>query len=492
MEKIILISIVTMLFLPESAVAATHILTEAMGTGDITPSFWDPDAVPGDTIIIAADRVSNIKFRNFDGTPENPYTFTNPSDAKVRLTTGTTNAIQFFESDNFKLLGNNYESEIYGIEIDGSSGGIGGGVRIWCSSNWEVAYIHIHNTTAGIAQNNNGEDGDTWACPSGAWTEANSMGDCRVHHVLITDTNAAPGEGMYFGKTKIGDYPQWNTLEIDHNSVYRTSGDGIQAGQTATWLKIHANHIEETGVLNEIPHMFGITTPYETSGVEIYRNKIIKAGWNGIAISASTSGQTSIHDNVIWEAGYLQPGNGIKIDTPASTPIIIINNTIVGSTKDGIRTSPGVTTGEIRYNLLVANVWEGINSDYSTLNDNKIAASTSTEHFVSAVTGNFRLTANSPAKDAGGGGGYSPIDFDGNLRPQGEAPDIGAFVYVPSASASADLNQDGRIDIQDIQLCVNVILETETDPDIVARADVNGDESVNTLDLQKIVNVILG
>ncbi|MCK5240815.1 hypothetical protein KAR34_00045 [bacterium] len=57
--------------------------------------------------------------------------------------------------------------------------------------------------------------------------------------------------------------------------------------------------------------------------------------------------------------------------------------------------------------------------------------------------------------------------------------------------STADLNQDGRTDIQDIQLCVNVVLETETDPDIVARADVNKDGSVNTLDIQEVVNAVL-
>ena len=43
----------------------------------------------------------------------------------------------------------------------------------------------------------------------------------------------------------------------------------------------------------------------------------------------------------------------------------------------------------------------------------------------------------------------------------------------------------------DVQLCVNVFLGVETDPDVVARADVNGDGAVNVLDVQRIVNVFL-
>ena len=54
-----------------------------------------------------------------------------------------------------------------------------------------------------------------------------------------------------------------------------------------------------------------------------------------------------------------------------------------------------------------------------------------------------------------------------------------------------DLSLDGLVNILDVQLCVNVILGNETDPDIVGRADLTGDGGVNVLDLQAIVNIIL-
>jgi hypothetical protein len=59
------------------------------------------------------------------------------------------------------------------------------------------------------------------------------------------------------------------------------------------------------------------------------------------------------------------------------------------------------------------------------------------------------------------------------------------------ASDPEDVNQDGRIDVLDVQLCVNVFLGTQTDPAIVARADVNGDGAVNVLDVQAVVNAFL-
>jgi hypothetical protein len=64
----------------------------------------------------------------------------------------------------------------------------------------------------------------------------------------------------------------------------------------------------------------------------------------------------------------------------------------------------------------------------------------------------------------------------------------------PAATAgppSADVNQDSRVDVIDVQITVNVILGTEVRPEMVARADVNGDGRVDVLDTQVIINVIL-
>ena len=67
---------------------------------------------------------------------------------------------------------------------------------------------------------------------------------------------------------------------------------------------------------------------------------------------------------------------------------------------------------------------------------------------------------------------------------------------IPSATPGGsglpgDISLDGLVNVIDVQLCVNVILGSETDPDVVARADVSSDGSVDVLDLQAIVNIIL-
>lgn len=55
-----------------------------------------------------------------------------------------------------------------------------------------------------------------------------------------------------------------------------------------------------------------------------------------------------------------------------------------------------------------------------------------------------------------------------------------------------DLNLDGVVNGQDVDLCVDVILGFEGDAGIRSRADMNLDGRVDVLDLQKIVNLVVG
>ena len=61
----------------------------------------------------------------------------------------------------------------------------------------------------------------------------------------------------------------------------------------------------------------------------------------------------------------------------------------------------------------------------------------------------------------------------------------------PDSPQKEDLNLDGRVNVLDVQLCVNVFLGVETAPDLVGRADVSGDGAVNVIDVQRIVNIFL-
>lgn len=67
------------------------------------------------------------------------------------------------------------------------------------------------------------------------------------------------------------------------------------------------------------------------------------------------------------------------------------------------------------------------------------------------------------------------------------------YLYAESKAIirDPDINQDGRVDSLDLQLCINVLLNRERDPAIIARADINGDGAVTRADLELILKEML-
>jgi hypothetical protein len=83
-------------------------------------------------------------------------------------------------------------------------------------------------------------------------------------------------------------------------------------------------------------------------------------------------------------------------------------------------------------------------------------------------------------------------DILGNPRPNGGASDLGAYEVGADDPLPGDLNLDGSVDEIDLQLCLGVVLGSESDTGIRQRADLNQDGKVNALDMQMIVIIILG
>ncbi len=78
-------------------------------------------------------------------------------------------------------------------------------------------------------------------------------------------------------------------------------------------------------------------------------------------------------------------------------------------------------------------------------------------------------------------------DIDRESRPK-DNWDIGADEYVKQGDyANTDVNQDGSVDVNDIQIVVNVILGNTTN----SRADVNGNGTTDIQDVQAIVNEVI-
>lgn len=87
---------------------------------------------------------------------------------------------------------------------------------------------------------------------------------------------------------------------------------------------------------------------------------------------------------------------------------------------------------------------------------------------------------------------FSPSeDILGNPRPIGATQDIGAVEFEMLSSLPGDLNLDGLLTQEDVQLCVRLILGLEHDTGLAARADLNQDDVVNVLDLQVLINIVV-
>ncbi|MCK5243560.1 hypothetical protein KAR34_14015 [bacterium] len=257
-----------------------------------------------------------------------------------------------------------------------------------------------------------------------------------------------------------------------YNEIYNNIFDTITSEETygGCMLSISGNgaYVAYNKIYNNVFYRSLEETGYTLGGtIRMYA----KLGWYDCEYN-------EIRNNIFLEpnvrALYMANWDGIKNN--------IFTNNIMYKTNEtqtiSYRGAPTLTVSE----------WEAAASNGDIISDN-IALDPS---LANPVNGEFwpdELT--DPVVDAGIDVGLTE-DYLENIRPFGSAPDIGAYEYVPpSAPSPTDLNQDSRTDIQDIQFCVKVILETEIDPDIVVRADVNKDGNVNTLDIQEVVNAVL-
>ena len=54
-----------------------------------------------------------------------------------------------------------------------------------------------------------------------------------------------------------------------------------------------------------------------------------------------------------------------------------------------------------------------------------------------------------------------------------------------------DINADGSVDVDDMNICISIILGANNDPDAKALADLNADGAVDINDVNALINLIL-
>jgi hypothetical protein len=376
------------------------------------------------------------------------------------------------------------------------------------------------------------------------------------------------GSGHVIRNNYIHDISYDDTENVNpHIDCFQTYSSSTQEAASNIIFEQNFCEVLTSQTANESGHGFMLADARDI----IIRNNIIQA-YGGVNTGAGGNSHLTIVNNVFANnlafQSFYPMGVGLK-DCPNT---VVKNNIFYDQPFHTISVNGNTSGQEIDYNLAYRSDDQPSRCyviDYQCVNPAPAHHLWDIDPlFINPAAGDFHLQGGSPAIDAGTALAEVTNDFDGNLRPQGEGYDIGAFEHLtlgptatptpsstplppspttlpptttlePSASiippsttpeptdiptrtptqAStltatpsrtptstrtltpsgtpsgtplvADLNGDGRVDVSDTQLCVNVVLGVETDPVIVARADVNSDGEVNVLDVQEIVNVML-
>jgi len=416
-------------------------------------------AYPGDTVTIDGE---GLLIDNWDGLIRiNNQAYIRVSGFNV---INSSSMGIFADGSEYITIDNNY---VYntpgpGIHAWGDSYLIIDGNTLEYTCNLEGAPLEcmsLRNTFVFEVKNNHVFDSGAIGIDS-----AESFGDGKIHNNEVHDT----GLGIYLdGWDEYG-----SDVEVYDNICYSNStGFAVNSENGGTVENImFYNNIAYGNDQDGFNVCWGgvYGTDHIVKNLEISSNLSFNNGGSGFAILGVVQGQVDgvmLANNII----YNNAGGGITINgvTQGSLEysiknISVINNTIYSNGKEGVWGSggiyisnPGTTAGtmeniNIQNNIISQNenfsiaVWKhgmqpvnidiqynlidgymnDINKYGETMGDNYIIGS---PQFVDAANGDFHITSESPAIDAGLLDDAPEEDFDGAARPEGEGIDIGAY-----------------------------------------------------------------
>jgi Right handed beta helix region len=209
-------------------------------------------------------------------------------------------------------------------------------------------------------------------------------------------------------------------VRIVGNEVTRAGQSGIFVGDGSTRTQIVSNWIHENGRNDFLDH--GIYVEH-TEGTLIANNLIEANVGYGVQLYPNADESVVTQNTIVrnGRSGVIVGGEDTRSDGNT-----IVNNIVCFNGEQGIRTFWGGPVGlrNVASNNLVYGNPQGV-----VVGKGLRVSGTLTDHpgFVDAPRGDYRLQADSPAVDGATVGTTMPSDRDGRRRPQGAAPDLGAF-----------------------------------------------------------------
>lgn len=395
------------------------------------------DLKPGDFICLdAALKYKNLLFENLIGTTDNPITIINCGGPVQLDATGKNYGLAILQSKYFKVKG---IGEGYSIRVSGGTTGV---ALTNLSTNFELSGLEVFNSVnSGIVARTAPD------CDDATIRENFTMNDVSIHHNAVHDTGT---EGLYIGSAfyYTGETTPCGTrlaheihgLTIFNNTIKNTGWDGIQVGSATENVAIYNNTIDHAGVAEETYQQSGLYLAEGTTGT-CYGNIVTSPLGNGLQVYGI--GDNLVYNNVIANAGGIGLLCYEATEAARKTGYRIINNTIIDPTEDGIFFRLKTVSGSYVVNNIVTGpgtlgnygddtdkAYLYIYGDIAVETDNNyFAATRATLKFKNDTQGDYQLTAQSPAKDAGRDVSALTVKTDllGKPRPSGKAFDIGAY-----------------------------------------------------------------
>jgi hypothetical protein len=391
---------------------------------------------PGDVICLnAATKYSTLIFKNIVGTEALPVTITN-CGGTVNITVTKAWNLKTSYCKFFRLTGGD-TAGTYGIRLTGSTGN--GIILTDLSTNFEVDHMEVYNVGfAGIMAKTDPNCND--ATIRGNFT----MRNVSFHDNYVHDTG---GEGFYIGHTSYGGIDVStcgirlpHTIEgvnIYKNRVVRSGWDGIQLSCATKGAAVFNNIVEDYAVKNTLYQQNGIILGSGTGGL-CYGNFVNKGTGGGITVFGL--GDNIIHDNVVLNAGE----KGMFCDERGSIGpgFQFINNTVINPKTEGIAIYSETMPNNVCINNIIVNPGtydKYLQSSYVLLlkgvpvinSNNYYTRTIGIVKFVDPATNNFKLQSTSPCINKGKDITiYNiPKDFYGSPRKNGLLYDIGASEY---------------------------------------------------------------
>ncbi len=282
------------------------------------------------------------------------------------------------------------------VTVDGND------VALACNDGQQEA-ITIGNTSAYEVKNNAVHDGGpgTWGGEGICVKDGSRSGRVFGNHVFRLNRL-----GIYVD----AEFRHTYDADVYGNLVHDTT-DGIvlgtEAGALLENVRVHDNVVYGTRYRGLLVYDAGLPVAHPMKDLWLVNNTLRENGTSG------------------W-------GGGIAVDNPDATGVVVLDNVASQNTSFqvlvGLTMPPTAVT--VDHNLI-----DGFRGDPEgeTRGTNYVEGD---PLFAGAGAHDFHLLPGSPAIDAGAPTTVSTHDYDGVPRPQGAAPDMGAFEYAVPAPVS--------------------------------------------------------